>query len=160
MPGQPPLLPVSRNDPAAAFRFWVELDSIVEGVFTDCSGLNLERNVYEYREGGVNDHVHILPGRTKYPNLVLKRGFTLSHKLWEWYQVGLYDCVAKRVNFSILLYDCEQNDSRKIVKYWQVIDAFPVKWTGPDLKSDSNQIAIESIEIAHHGLVLDESKTS
>jgi len=138
-------------DPIPAFKFWVEIKSIVVAEFQECSGLRLERTVETIEEGGVNDRVHLLPGRNKSANISLKRGLTDSDELWRWYQEGLYDGDVKKINFSILLRDV----SGEVVKRWNVKDAFPVKWEGPQLTAESNQVAIETLEIAHHGLTLE-----
>lgn len=126
------------------------MQSIIVAEFQECSGLRLERTVEMIEEGGVNDHVHILPGRNKYSNIVLKKGITSSDALWSWYQTGLYDAKVKRVNFSILLL----GPTGTTEKRWNVISGFPVKWEGPQFNTDSTQIAIETLEIAHHGLTL------
>ena len=139
-------------DPALTFKFWVEIQGIVEAEFKECSGLRLERTVETLEEGGVNDRVNILPGRNKYSNIVLKYGVLRSDALWKWYQVGLYDAKVKRVNFSILLRDVQGT----VVRRWNVNDGFPVKWEGPTLNVESSQVAVETLEIAHHGLTMGE----
>ena len=140
----------SSPDPHPTFRFWVEIQSIIVADFQECNGLRLERTVEMIEEGGVNDHVQILPGRNKYSNITLKKGVTSSDALWNWYQTGLYDAKVKRVNFSILLL----SSTGTTVKRWNVVSGFPVKWEGPQFATDSNQISIETLEIAHHGLTL------
>jgi phage tail-like protein len=142
----------SDADPVAMFKFWVEIKSIVVAEFKECSGLRLERTVETIEEGGVNDRVHVLPGRNKYSNITLKYGVVHSNELWNWYQEGLYDGKVKRVNFSILLRDVKGD----VVKRWNVKEGFPVKWEGPSLNVESSQVAIETLEIAHHGLTLGE----
>jgi phage tail-like protein len=137
-------------DPIPVFKFWVEIKGIVEAEFKECSGLRLERRVEEVEEGGVNDHVHILPGRNKYANIVLKYGVTHSNEIWDWYQVGLYDGKVERKDFSILL----RGVDGQVVKAWSVAKGFPVKWEGPALNVETSQVAIETLEIAHHGLTL------
>jgi phage tail-like protein len=136
--------------PAPAFKFWVEIESIVVAEFKECSGLRLERDFEKIEEGGVNDHVHFLPGRNKYSNIVLKYGITNSTDLWKWYQEGIYDGKIKRINFSILLRNVEGD----ILRRWNITQGFPVKWEGPQLNTETNQVTIETLEIAHHGLSL------
>jgi phage tail-like protein len=140
----------SDPDPFPTFKFWVEIDSIIVGQFQECNGLRMERAVEPVEEGGVNDHVHYLPGRNKYSNITLKNGMVSSDALWKWYQEGLFDAKVKRVNFSILLRDVKGD----VAKRWNVVQGFPVKWEGPQFTSDSNQVAVETLEIAHHGLTL------
>ena len=141
----------SDPDPFPTFKFWVEIESVVVAQFQECTGLRMERAFETVEEGGVNDHLTILPGRNKYSNIVLKHGMVESSDLWKWYETGLYDAKIKRVNFSILLRDV----SGAVVKRWNVIDGFPIKWEGPQFNSDSRNVAIETLEIAHHGLKME-----
>lgn len=141
----------SEPGPALTFKFWVEIENIVVAEFKECSGLRAEREVEQHKEGGVNDYVHILPGRIKYSNISLKYGVTdadNSTKLWQWFQKGLYDGKVERINLSILL----RNVAGEVVRRWNLVNAFPVKWEGPQLNTESNQAAIETIEFAHEGL--------
>ncbi len=141
---------VASEDPALSHVYLVELEGILVGEFLSCSGLQIEREPKTYEEGGVNDFVHQLPGRIKYTNIVLKRGITYGAELWNWFQQGLLDGKVKRVAMSIIL----GNSEGLKVKHWDVIGAYPVKYVGPELKSDSNEAAVETIEIAHQGLRL------
>lgn len=138
---------MNRTDPISVFKFGLEIEGIISGWFTECSGLSMEREVLEHKEGGLNEYVHKLPGRNKYSNITLKRGVA-DDELWDWYQKGLHDGKVERHNISIILY----NDDRTKAKRWNLREAYPVKWTGPNFKVDSNEVAIESLEIVHHGL--------
>jgi len=151
---EPLHLAAGAEDPLVGFRFWVEMESVIEGMFLDCTGLSMEREVVPYQEGGVNDHWHFLPGRTKQSHLTLKHGVILSPALWNWYQEGLYTGAVKRVAISIILCDGQY----KQVRRWNVCNAWPIKWTGPELKADSSQVAVETIEIAHDGFTLQASE--
>ena len=136
------------QDPYAAFRFKVEIEGIQRAGFTACSGLQSETEVEEIREGGVNSFVRRLPKGTKYVNLTLKSGLTDSDDLWQWYQqvtMGKFD----RRAVSVVIFDSQQKEK------WRrtVIDAYPVKWVGPDLNAESASLAIETLEFAHHGFV-------
>lgn len=132
-----------QSDPIAGFRFGVELEGLVVGWFTECGGLTVERGVFPYEEGGVNDYVHQLPGPITHTNITLERGIS-DQALWEWFQQGLYDGQVTRRNVSIVLYGGDYNEVRR----WSLTNAYPAKWTGPTLQSDTVQIAVESIEIA------------
>jgi phage tail-like protein len=138
------------EDPALAFKFWVEIDDIVVAEFKECAGLQMQRSTEEVKEGGVNDYVHKLPGRNTYSPLTFKYGVTSSTDLWDWYVAGLYDGKVERKNFSILL----RNVAGDVVRRWDVLDAYPTKWDGPQLNTETNQVTIETIEITHHGLKL------
>ncbi|MEW5958442.1 MAG: phage tail protein [Chloroflexota bacterium] len=138
---------LDRVDPIAEFRFAVIIDGITQALFTECSGLSAERKVEPKPQGGVNDHVHQLPGRLEYPRLTLKRGIA-DDKLWNWFFTGLYDCKIERRDIEIILY----NSDLTVLQRWNLAQAFPVKWTGPNFRSDSNQAAVETLELVHHGL--------
>ena len=143
-------------DPFATFKFHVEIGNIFEAAFTECSGLEMSNDVFEYHEGGENQFVHKFPGRTKVSNVILKRGFATSNELYKWYK-DMEDCLRLGKRFSypqvtITLYSTVTQGTKA---RWILDKAFPVKWTGPTLKSDEAAIAIEILEIAHHGIHID-----
>lgn len=138
-----------RVDPYITCYFHVEIEGIAEAFFRECSGLEAEIEVLAYEQGGVNDHVEKLPGRIKFPNVVLKRGVTDSKTLWEWFSKGVQGKIERK-NVSIILYDSKGSE----VKRWSFERAYPTKWSGPGLKSDENAVAIETLEIAHEGMKL------
>jgi phage tail-like protein len=129
-------------------KFWIEIEGVLEAVFTDCQGLSIQTEVFEYKEGGLNTTVHRLPGRTSYVNIVLKRGLLQSTKMSDWYKktVGGY---PERKEISIILYSKEEPSKAK--KRWNVHGAYPVKWNVSELKATSNDYLIETIELAHTG---------
>lgn len=140
--------PGSRRDPYTTFNFLVEVEGLVVGGFSEVSGLQVETVVEEYTEGGQNDYVHKLPGPTKYPsNLVLKRGLSDVATLWSWHQEVVTRQVTRR-NGTIYLLDAQGSP----VLWWHFKEAYPVKWSGPDLKADSNTVAVEMLELVHRGL--------
>lgn len=145
------------EDPLLSFKYQIEIDQIIEGLFTECTGISVEREVESYKEGGVNQFEHKLPGRIKYGNVTLKRGMTTSNKLWEWFNENANSETdffkVKRLSVSIKQMDLAGNP----VRHWSLEKAYPVKWKGPDLKSDNSQAAVETIEIAHHGIKLIET---
>ncbi|HMK56403.1 MAG TPA: phage tail protein [Dissulfurispiraceae bacterium] len=137
----------SKPDPYRGFRFRIEIDGIAVAHFSDVSGLQVETEIEPYEEGGVNDFVHQLPKRTKFQPVTLKRGITDADTLWSWHQdvvIGKF----KRKNGSIILLDEAGNDKWR----WNFSNAFPAKWTGPDLKADGNAVAFETIELVHNGI--------
>lgn len=136
-----------RPDPYRSFRFRIEIDGITAARFSEISGLQVETETEPYEEGGVNDFVHQFPKRTKYQHITLKRGITDIDEMWRWHQ-DVVDGKFERKNGSIVLMDVTGEDKWR----WNFTDAFPVKWTGPDLKADSNTVAFETIELAHHGI--------
>jgi phage tail-like protein len=136
-----------RNDPYKSFNFRVEIDGIARAAFSEVSGLESETAVIEYRLGGEASTVRKLPGLTKYGNLVLKRGITQDPELWNW-RKAVVDGNIERRNGSIILLD----DDRAEVARWNFVNGWPCKWDGPAFNAKSNDVAIETIEIAHEGL--------
>jgi phage tail-like protein len=137
-----------RSDPFLSFNFELELEGLLVGSFSEVSGLGAEIDIEEYREGGVNEFVHKLPKNTKYGNLVLRRGMTESKVLYDWYKKVVNGKIERR-QVTLTLMDTQKSP----LKNWSFKNAFPVKWSGPDLKSDGNAVAIELVELAHQGLV-------
>ena len=107
----------------------------------------METEFFDYREGGQNDYVHRFAGPTKYPALVLKHGLTQIDGLWSWHQDVIQGKIERK-NGTIYLLDKQ----RLPVMWWDFKEAFPFKWTGPELRADSGNVAIESVELAHRGL--------
>jgi phage tail-like protein len=135
--------------PYLSFRFRVEFDNVIAGGFTECTGLQVETEVEEHREGGLNEFAHKLPKGAKYGTLTLKRGFLDSTDLWDWNTKVIAGQTQQRKNLSIVLLDGEGNDKVR----WDVRDALPIKWSSSELKSDGNTVMIESLELVHHGFV-------
>src|SRR3954468_17189904 len=91
-----------RKDPFKTFNFLVAMDGLVVGGFSEISGLQIETEIEEYKEGGVNDYLHKLPKNSKYLNLTFKRGLTDSDVLWNWYR-NVVTGKVERKNGSIIL---------------------------------------------------------
>ncbi len=136
-----------RVDPYMGFRFLVEIQGLIVAGFTEVTGLQAETEFEEIKEGGVNDHIHKLPKLTKYPNITLKRGITDSDVLWKWHQEVVSGHFKRKDGFIVLLDSVGDEKWR-----WFFSDAYPVKWTGPDLKTDSSTVAVETLELAHNGI--------
>ncbi len=137
-----------RADPYQVFSFFVEIEGILAGGFSECTGLQVETEFYEYREGGQNEYVHHFAGATKYPPLILKHGLTPIDGLWVWHQDIVSEGKIERRNGTIYLL----NRQRLPVIWWDFKEAFPYKWTGPELRADSGDVAVESVELVHRGL--------
>lgn len=137
-----------KKDPLMSFRFLVEIDGIAIAHASEVGGLQIETETEPYEEGGVNDFIHQLPKRTKYQHITLKRGITGGDELWTWY----HEVVCgrfKRKSGAIILMDVTGKEEKW---RWSFQEAYPVKWIGPDLKADSNTVAFEAVELAHHGI--------
>ncbi|MFF0097522.1 phage tail protein [Streptomyces canus] len=137
----------SRADPFLAFRFEVRLDDLPVGGFSDCGGLAVETEFFDYPAGGVNDHLLRFPGRSRQANLVLKRGI-VDRLLWDWH-ADLVRGVVRFRNGTVVVRDPSGTVAQLRFEFRR---ALPVKWTGPELSAGGGQVAVESLEIAHHGL--------
>ena len=83
------------RDVYSSYRFWVEIDGLTEGAFSECTGLQVETEVFEWEEGGLNQFKYRLPGRMKFTNLTLKRGIATAD-LWKWYAEGVEGKIQRR----------------------------------------------------------------
>ncbi|WP_020620950.1 phage tail protein [Paenibacillus daejeonensis] len=135
-----------RSHVVGAYRFMVELDGMLVAGFSEVSGLSVETEVYEHAEGGLNQYVHRLPGRTRLTPLVLRRGMTLTNELWNWYSQVLQGKIVRKSG-SIILYDELEQEFRR----WNFYEAYPTKWSGPDFNASSSEVALEAIELTHNG---------
>ena len=139
----------ARHDPVLGYNFAVEISGLIVGGFSEVSGLQAEVEVQEYREGGVNQYIHKRAGPTKYPsNLVLKKGIGDSTALWKWYCDVIGGTVQRKM-VDVVLMTSSGDEKRR----WKLQNAYPVKWTGPDMKATASEVAIETLELAHEGLV-------
>lgn len=135
------------EDPYQGCNFLVEIDSLTVAGFSEVSGLQVETETEDYHEGGVNDYVHRLPKATKQSNITLKRGITDSDILWQWHQKAVNGRIERKKGRIVLL-DSEGSEKW----HWTFEGAYPVKWTGPELKADASSVALEILELAHTGI--------
>jgi phage tail-like protein len=151
---------LERLTPFATYKYHVEITSnkkdkisIVAAAFSECSGLEMSMEVFPYQEGGFNEYVHQLPGRIKYSNVTLKRGFALSNELYKWFK-EMRDALMKGEAVPLKSVSIILNNSaiQGMLVRWTLKDSFPVKWVGPSFKADEAALAIESLELAHHGI--------
>lgn len=133
--------------PYTSFRFRIEIGGVIVAHVSEVTGLQVETETEPYEEGGVNDFVYQLPKRTKYQNITLKRGITDLDEMWRWHQ-DVVNGIFERKDGSIILMDIKGEDKW----WWNFSKAYPVKWTGPDLRANSNTVAFETIVLAHHGI--------
>ncbi|GAA4609848.1 phage tail-like protein [Actinoplanes octamycinicus] len=137
-----------RVDPYLGYGFRVEVGGLVVGGFTEVTGLQVETVVETYREGGVNEYEHKLPGPARYPaNLVLRNGISDVEALWQWHQ-DVLGGVFERRDGTVYLLDGAGED----VMWWHFLQALPVRWTGPELRAASGTVAVEAVELVHQGL--------
>lgn len=137
--------------PLPVFHFQVEWGGTNLG-FSEVSGLNIETQVIEYRDGTLREYSAMkMPGIPKYGNITLKRGIIpADNEFYDWLNKTKLNKADRRDLIISLL-----NEEHEPVMTWKAANAFPVKIEGPGLKSDGNEVSIESIEIAHEGLTIE-----
>ena len=134
-----------------ALKFKVTIDSYGSlGSWSKCEGLTVEYEVQEYQEGGMNDYVHRLPGRCKYQNVKLTRPLDKNSADVASWVAGQRKKVG-RSNAEIAVLDA----AGEVVVQWNLNGVYPVRWTGPSLDATGNQVATETLELAHNGFLKD-----
>ena len=129
------------------YNFAVEIGGVVQGGFSEVSGLSSDIELESYEEGGLNGFVHQFPKHTTYPNLVLSRGLINIDLFYIWYQATSQGLI-QQLNGTILLLNSQQIP----VMWWIFKNAYPVKWEGPQLNASSDEVAVEKIELVHQGI--------
>ena len=138
--------------PMPKFRFEVDLGpSMTKIAFQEVSGMDVENQVIEYRNSNSKLFSTMkMPGIVKYGNVTMKRGvFVNDNTFWTWHQQISMNTV-KRVPVIIRLLD----EAGAVTMQWTLNNAWPTKITSTDLKSDGNEVAIDTIEIAHEQIVI------
>ena len=131
-----------RKSANAAFRFVIDIDGSAQAAFTECTLPVIEWEVEEVKEGGLNTFTHQLPGRRKGAKITLKNGVG-SEALFSWYVETMGEKFARK-SITVALMDVK----RAKVMSWHLSAAYPVKWTGPQLKTSDNTVAIQTLELA------------
>lgn len=140
-------MPTGRVDPFRQYNFLVEFDGITRAGFKECTGLESSQEIIEYREGGGALAVSKLPGLARYSNIILRWGMTNDKDFWNWRKKA-QDGTVERKNGSIILLD----DTGAEKGRWDLVEAWPNKWTGPYFDATGNDVAIETLEITHEGI--------
>lgn len=136
--------------PPVGFHFMVEFTGIdskeEDHKFQSISGLSVDIETEEVAEGGENRFKHKFPVRTKYPNLVLKRGLLISSKVIDWCRDAIENFEFKPVDLTIKLLDEEQQP----LLTWNVVHAYPVKWAVEDFNAEESKLVVESVELCYN----------
>jgi phage tail-like protein len=138
--------------PMPKFRFAVDFGNEMTGVsFQEVSGLETESQELEYRHGGGPAFSTVnMPVIAKMSNVIMKKGiFQTSKEFWEWYSEIKMNTLKRRTVIIKLL-----DENGGVVMRWTLNNAWPTKISSTDLKSDGNEVAIDSLEIAHEGMVI------
>ena len=139
--------------PLPAFHFQVQWGGSNLG-FSEASGLTIETQVIEYRDGLSPQYSPIkMPGIPKFSNITLKRGVANGdNEFYKWLATTSLNKVERRdITISLL------NEDHEPVMTWKAVNCFPVKIEGPSLNSTGNEVAIETLELAHEGLTIEMS---
>jgi phage tail-like protein len=139
-----------RKDPYRNFRFLLEIKGITQAGFSEVTMPDSTSEVVEYREGNDPATPRKLSGQVKYGNVTLKWGTTDSLELFEWRKlVEIGKLKDARRSIAIILMDEAGNPAAR----WEFENAWPSKYKSPDLSAKGNEVAIETLEIAHEGMI-------
>ncbi|MBS3770387.1 MAG: phage tail protein [Bacteroidales bacterium] len=137
--------------PLPKFHFEVDWGEDRKIAFTEVSGLDVETELIEYREGSSKEYSKVkMPGMIKYSNITLKRGtFKGDNDFFKWWNaIKLNKAPRESVTINLL------NENHEAIVTWEVKNAWPVKVQSTDLKADGNEVAVETMELAHEGLTI------
>jgi len=142
--------------PMPKFRFEVDLGEELTGVaFQEVSGMDVENQVIEYRASNNPLFSTIkMPGIAKYGNVTMKRGvFVNDNTFWNWHAEISMNTIKRRTVIIKLL-----DENGEVTMKWILNNAWPTKITSTDLKSDGNEVAVDTLEIAHEQLIISNGK--
>jgi len=152
----------TRKDPLPVFCFLVKIDIAGfgdgEAFFKSVSGIRYETETYPVKEGGANDTTFMLPGATKWSNLVFKQGFTGSSALLDWREMWMTNDPKnmKRSKGTIT----QLNTARQSMASWSFVGAWPCKWEMAEFDASKSELAIETLELAIEGIKWNASKAA
>lgn len=140
-----------RKDPYRSFNFQLLFEGTPLGAFSEASGLTAEIAAVDYREGAdAQSSVRKLSGLNKLTNITLKRGYSQDRSLWNWYAAILSGRPDRRDVTIVLM-----NEAREPVLTWFAEAAWITKIEGPSFKAAANEVAMESVELVHEGLIIE-----
>lgn len=113
--------------------------------FQAVSGLSVEYDMEEFKEGGENRFTHKLPVRTKYADLVLKRGMLTDSEVTNWFLAAFRDREFTAKDISVIL----MNEKSEPLRTWNIVHAIPKKWLVTDLNANDNAIVVETLELMY-----------
>ncbi len=148
------MAPARTEDPLLGFNFSLEIQGVITGYFTECSGIGSENEVIDHKVGddAGREVTRKIPGRLKWGDVSLKRGITNDMQIWDWRDnVVNGDMGTARKNGSIVMLDRNYT----AVARWNFESGWPSKVSGPQLKADSNEFGLEELVIVHEGIYRD-----
>ncbi|MBG44580.1 MAG: glycerol acyltransferase [Aequorivita sp.] len=140
--------------PPVSFHFKVEFNGISsqdkDVQFQSVSGLSVDIETEEFAEGGENRFKHKFPVRSKFPNLVLKRGMVTDSQLIKWCRNAIESFEFEPVDLTVKLL----NENHEPLVTWNVVHAYPIKWEVAELDAEQSKVTIETIELAYNYFTL------
>ncbi len=140
--------------PPVSFHFKVEFNGISsqdkDVQFQSVSGLSVDIETEEFAEGGENRFKHKFPVRSKFPNLVLKRGMVTDSQLIKWCRDAIESFDFAPVDLTVKLL----NENHEPLVTWNVVHAYPIKWDVAELNAEQSKVTIETIELAYNYFIL------
>lgn len=134
--------------PPWGFHYRVEFEGSKQpndARFQTVSGLSVEYDIEEYREGGENRFTHKLPGRTKYSDLVLKRGLLIGSDVTTWVVAAFRERSFRPRTINVIL----MNEKSEALRTWNVVHAVPKRWSVSDLNANESSLVVETLELTY-----------
>ena len=136
----------TRTDPYRNCRFRVEIDGVDQGGFREVTITESSQDPIEYREGTHPPTMRKIPGLIKYGSVTLKWGVTDSMALYNWRKsIEGGKTSSNRKNMAVVLIDEEGKEKSR----WNFSNAWPTKYDAADFNATANEVAVETMEIAH-----------
>ena len=136
------------TDPFGTSNFKIMIGGEAVAHFVECSGVSIDVGTVEYREGGQSQVVHQIPTITTYHDIALRYGLTTSTVMWDWFLATTRGAVERK-NVSIVLLDAAGTAP---VLQWDLIAAFPKRWTGAVLRATAREVAVEEVVLAYESV--------
>ncbi|MFB9990551.1 phage tail protein [Deinococcus oregonensis] len=140
---------IDRFQAHASQRYHIAVDQMERAVFSEISGLQLETETMDVIEGGVNDSVLKIPVRSRAGNVTLKRGVTVGNELLLWY-LRIMQGVMDRRTITVSTF----RTNGQLLSRYALLNAYPVKWSGPALAATGDTAAIETLELTYKDVML------
>lgn len=141
---------MEKYHPPVGFHFKVTFEGLSTNVsdnsFQSVSGLSVDLETEEIAEGGENRFKHKIPVRSKFPNLVLKRGLLVNSEVIKWCKKALENFEIKPVDITVMLLD----ENHEALQTWNITRAYPVKWNVGDFNAEESKLVIETLELTYN----------
>jgi phage tail-like protein len=140
--------PGTFNDPYRSYNFQIQIRGVVEGHFTQCSNMGVKVDAISYREGGMQQIVHRLPGQVEYGDITLRYGLSSSTDLFDWMMSAVNGKVDRRT-VAIVLLDADGVGEKL---RWSLSNAWPSAWRAAPLDALGREVAIEELTLVYESI--------